>query len=109
MPGNLGIFHLSTLGVRKESNVVVDVNSSATTLAGLLPGDDGVTLSCREAFTFQLEELVILRSAGESIAQLFVSLLSSFHELKMNISYDTLCYAIVKFIRTLAMTFYAML
>ena len=69
MPGNLGIFHLSTLGVRKENNVVVDVNSSATTLAGLRPDDDGVTLSCREASTFQLEELVILRSAGENIAQ----------------------------------------
>ena len=81
IPGNLGIFHLSALGVRKESNVVVDVNSSATTLAGLQPGDDGVTLSCLEASTFQLEELVILRSAGENIAQLFVSVLFCFDNL----------------------------
>ena len=69
-----------------KNNVVVDVNSSATTLAGLQPDDDGVTLSCREADTFQVEELVI-RLAGENIAQHFVSVffLSFDDELKMNI------------------------
>ena len=64
MPGNLGIFHLSVLGVREENNVVVEVNSSATTLVGLQHDDDGVMLSCRDATTFH-KEMVILTSVGE--------------------------------------------
>ena len=71
MPGNLGIFHLSVLGVREENNVVVEVNSSATTLVGLQPGDDGVTLSCRDATTFH-KEMVILTLVGEVLILAYI-------------------------------------
>ena len=66
MPGNLGIFHLSVLGVREENNIAVEVNSTATTLVGLQSSDDGVTLNCRDATTFK-EEVAFLRLAGENI------------------------------------------
>ena len=63
-PGNLGIFHLSVLGVRRQGNVAVEVNSSATTLVGVRMSDNNVKLGCLEATNFTGEEAV-LRVAGK--------------------------------------------
>ena len=65
MPGSLGIFRFSVLGVLKEGAMVVEVNSTATTLVGVRLSDDNVMLGCREAtnFTRPAEEAV-LRVSG---------------------------------------------
>ena len=64
MPGSLGIFSFSVLGVLKNGAVVVQVNSTATTLVGVRLSDDNVTLGCREASEFKAEQAV-LRVSGE--------------------------------------------
>ena len=63
MPGSLGIFRFSVLGVLKEGGMVVEVNSTATTLVGVRQSDDNVMLGCREATNFTAEQAV-LRVSG---------------------------------------------
>ena len=63
MPGSLGIFSFSVLGVLKQGAMVVAVNSTATTLVGVRPSDDNVMLGCREATQFKAEQAV-LRVSG---------------------------------------------
>ena len=65
-PGNLGIFHLSVLGVDKQGRKVVGVNSSATTLVGVRLSDDNIKLGCRETANFTGEE-ALLRVAGKKL------------------------------------------
>ena len=67
MPGSLGIFSFSVLGVLKQGAMVVEVNSTATTLVGVRPSDNNVTLGCREASEFKAEKAV-LRVSGEDYA-----------------------------------------
>ena len=69
-PANLGIFRLIVLGVRStqvvgRQNIVEAVNSSATTLVGVRPADDGIRLGCRQTTNFTLDE-IILRVAGKN-------------------------------------------
>ena len=60
---DLGIFRLSVSGVRKEGSTVVEVNSTATTLTGVQPEDDNITLTCLIATNFTSEKAT-LRVAG---------------------------------------------
>ena len=64
MLGNLGIFSFSVLGVLKQGAMVVEVNSTATTLVGVRLSDDYVMLGCREATNFTDVEQAILRVSG---------------------------------------------
>ena len=69
-PANLGIFRLTVLGVsfgqRGGTTAVVAVNSSATTLVGVRPTDDGIRLVCHETTNFTLDE-IFLRVAGKKV------------------------------------------
>ena len=67
-PANLGIFRLTVLGVRQRggTTVVEAVNSSATTLVGVRPADDGIRLGCRETTNFTLDE-IFLRVTGKKV------------------------------------------
>lgn len=65
-PGNLGIFRLSVLGVKEQNDVVVGVNSSATTLVGVRLSDNNIQLRCRETTNFTGEEAV-LRVNGKKL------------------------------------------
>ena len=64
MPGSLGIFSFSVLGVLKRGTMVVEVNSTTTTLVGVWLSDDNVMLGCREATNFTDVEQAILRVSG---------------------------------------------
>ena len=64
IPGSLGIFSFSVLGVLKEGGMVVEVNSTATTLVGVRLSDDNVMLGCREATGFTGFEQAVLRVSG---------------------------------------------
>ena len=70
-PANLGIFRLTVLGVSSTQGVgqtiVEAVNSSATTLVGVRPADDGIRLGCRQTTNLGLDE-IILRVAGKNSA-----------------------------------------
>ena len=70
-PASLGIFRLTVDGVRSTQGagqaIVEAVNSSATTLAGVRPADDGIRLGCRQTTNFSLDE-IILRVAGKNRA-----------------------------------------
>ena len=59
MPGSLGIFSFSVLGVLKQGAMVTEVNSTATTLVGVRLSDDNVMLGCREAAQFKAEQAVL--------------------------------------------------
>ena len=72
-PANLGIFRLTVDGVRSmpgagQTSIVEAVNSSATTLVGVRPADDGIRLGCRQTTNFSLDE-IILRVAGKNRAK----------------------------------------
>ena len=52
MPSDLGMFCLTETGVRKEGSVVVEVNSTATTLTGVQLEHDNITLTSVIATNF---------------------------------------------------------
>ena len=64
MPSILGIFNLSVVGVLKEGAMVVQVNSTATTLVGVQLSDDNVILECRESPGFTGEQAILRVSDG---------------------------------------------
>ena len=69
---NLGIFRLRVLGVWKEGSAVVQVNSTATTFAGVRLEDDNTTLSCMVGSNFSRED-AFLRVAGMQFYTLLLS------------------------------------
>ena len=67
---DLGIFHLTLTGLRKEGTTVLEVNSTATTIVGFRLEDANTTLTCITLFassqpnTVPIMESVVLTTAG---------------------------------------------